>query len=137
MEGQRFFRNPKAAEALRHHRRTQLIELSGFADVRDYQTAHRQWVEQGLESGLWMGDDRWTESIAVGSLTFIDQVKNELGFKADHRDVIESDGSYVLRQAAEGYALDFTVEMRLWFQNTLFGMKSLMKQRYSLVRPEI
>ena len=47
-----------------------------------------------------MRDDRWSESIAVGSLAFIDQVKNELGFKADHRDVIESDGSYVLREAS-------------------------------------
>jgi REP element-mobilizing transposase RayT len=78
-----------------------LIELSGFADLRDFQTAHRQWVEQGLENGLLMRDDRWSESIAVGSLAFIDQVKNELGFKADHRDVIESDGSYVLREPAE------------------------------------
>ena len=43
------------------------------------------------------------------TVSFIDQVKNELGFKADHRDVIESDGSYVLRQAAEGYALKFAV----------------------------
>ena len=51
-----------------------------------------------------MRDDRWTESIAVGSWTFIDQVKKELGFKANHRDVIESDGSYLLREAAEGYA---------------------------------
>ena len=115
-----------------------LIELSGFADVRDYQTAHRQWVEQGLENGLLMRDDRWTESIAVGSLAFIDQVKNELGFKADHRDVIEYDGSCVLREAAEGYACKFAVENEaLRSQNTFFGMKSLMKQRYSLVRPEI
>jgi len=68
-------------------------------------------------------DDRWSESIAVGSLAFIDQVKYELCFrvepvpivqavqplrsvqvvvkantKFDHRDVIESDGSYVLRE---------------------------------------
>ena len=58
-----------------------LIELSGFADVRDYQTAHRQWVEQGLENGLLMRDDRWTASIAVGSLAFIDQVKTSLASK--------------------------------------------------------
>jgi predicted RNase H-like HicB family nuclease len=67
----------------------------------------REDGEQGLENGLLMRDDRWSESIAVGSLAFIDQVKNELGFKADHRDVIESDGSYVLREPAEAYALKF------------------------------
>lgn len=45
-----------------------------------------------------MRGDRSTESITVGSLAFIDKVKSELGFKADHRDVIESYGSYVLRE---------------------------------------
>jgi hypothetical protein len=35
-------------------------------------------------------------------------VKNELGFKAEHRDVIESNGNYVLREPAEAYALKFT-----------------------------
>ena len=95
--------------------------LSGFAALGEFQSAHRQSVEQGLENGLLMRDDRWTESIAVGSLAFIDQVKNELGFKADHRDVIESDGSYVLRQAAEGYTLEFAVENEaLRSQNTFF-----------------
>jgi len=57
-----------------------------------------------------MRDDRWTESIAVGSLAFIDQVKNELGFKADHRDVIESDGTHSLREPAEAYGLSFAAE---------------------------
>jgi putative transposase len=46
-----------------------------------------------LENGLAVRDDRWTESIAVGSRSFIEKVKNELGFKAAHRDVVESDGS--------------------------------------------
>jgi hypothetical protein len=58
---------------------------------------------------------------AVGSLAFIDQVKNELGFKADHRDVIESDGSYVLREPAEAYAPKFDGGNEgLRSQNTFF-----------------
>jgi hypothetical protein len=35
----------------------------------------------------------WSESIAVGSLAFIDNVKSELGFRAAHRDVIDADGN--------------------------------------------
>ena len=34
-----------------------LSEVSGFADLRDFQRAHRQWVEQGLESGFAVRDD--------------------------------------------------------------------------------
>ena len=98
-----------------------LTELSGLGDLRDFQTAHRRWIEKGLENGMAVRDDRWSESIAVGNRAFIDQVKNELGFKADHRDVIESDGSYVLREPAEAYALKFAAETEaLRSQNTFF-----------------
>jgi hypothetical protein len=33
-----------------------------------------------------------------------------LGFKAVHRDVIEGDGSYALREPAEAYGLGFAAE---------------------------
>ncbi|MGZ8519886.1 MAG: hypothetical protein ACXWX7_07030, partial [Candidatus Binatia bacterium] len=33
----------------------------------------------------------WSGSIAVGSRSFVERVKSELGFKAAHRDVIEAD----------------------------------------------
>ena len=98
--------------------------MCGFADLRDFQTAHRQWVEQGLENGRALRENRWSEAIAVGSLAFIDQVKNELGFKANHRDVIESDGSYALREPAEAYALRFADgNEALRSQNTFFWNK--------------
>ena len=84
-----------------------LTELCGLADPKELQRAHRQWIGQGLENGSGVRDDRWSESIAVGRLAFIANVKNELGVKADHRDVIGSDGSYVLRESAEAYAFEF------------------------------
>ena len=59
---------------------------------------------EGLENGLAVRDDRWSESIAVGSRSFVEKVQNQLGFKAAHRDVIEVQGSYVLREPAEAYA---------------------------------
>src|SRR5262245_14773424 len=75
-----------------------LSELSGFADLKHFQRAHREWVEQGLENGLASRDDRWSEAIAIGSHSFVEKIKNELGFKAAHRDVIESNGTYALRE---------------------------------------
>jgi hypothetical protein len=47
------------------------------------------------------GDEGWCESIAVGSLAFIGEVRSELGFKPAHRDVVKSDGSYALRELAD------------------------------------
>ena len=98
-----------------------LMELSGFAGLEDFQRAHREWVEQGLENGLLMRDDRWSEAIAVGSLAFIDKVKSELGFRAAHRDVVEGDRTYALREPAEAYGPSFAAEGgALRAENTFF-----------------
>jgi putative transposase len=98
-----------------------LSELSGLADLRDFQRTHRQWVEQELENGLASRDDRWSESIAVGTLVFVENVKSELGFKAAHRDVIQGDGSYALRESGEAYGLGFAAESEvLRAENTFF-----------------
>jgi hypothetical protein len=38
---------------------------------------------------------------------FVEKVKGELGLKATYREVIEADGTYALREAAQTYGLDF------------------------------
>jgi hypothetical protein len=45
-----------------------LAALCGFRDLRDFQRAHQQWVEQALENGCAPRDDRWSKAIAVASL---------------------------------------------------------------------
>jgi hypothetical protein len=61
----------------------------------------------------------------VGTLGFAEKVKNELGFKAAHRDVIEIDGSYTLREPAGAYGLRFAAENEaLRLQNTFFWNES-------------
>jgi putative transposase len=88
----------------------ELTKLCGFTDLETFQGAHRQWVEQALENGLVSRDDRWSEAIAVGSRSFVEKVKNELGFKAAHRELVEGDGSYALREAVEAYGREFAAE---------------------------
>jgi putative transposase len=102
-----------------------LIELCGFGDLADFQRAQRQWIEEALE-GAPVRDDRWSEAIAVGSLAFVDRVKGELGAKARHRDVIEADGSYALREPSEAYAGKFTEKNdALRTQNTILWDESV------------
>jgi hypothetical protein len=119
-----------------HHERTlntggpfktfRISELSGFADLRDFKRAHRLRVEQTLERRGTVRDDRSSEAIAVGSLAFVETVKNDLGVKATHREVIEADGSYTLREPAGAYASNFTGESEtLRSQNTFFWDESV------------
>ncbi len=72
-------------------------------------SAHRQWVEGALEGEL-MRDDRCSEAIAVGSGTFVEKVKSELGVRATHREIVEVDRTYGLREPSEAYGSEFASE---------------------------
>ena len=76
----------------------------------DFQRAHRQWVGEALDGEMARRDDRWSKAIAVGSLDFVDKVRIELGVKAKHREIVQSDGTYTLREESETYGGDFASE---------------------------
>jgi len=80
-----------------------LSELCGFDDIGEIKEAHRQWVEAGPNGNAAARDHRWSDSIAVGSESFAEQVKNKLGFKAQHRQVAVADGGYTLRETEQPY----------------------------------
>jgi hypothetical protein len=110
--------------------------LCGFTDLRDFQRAHRQWVEQALGNSCSPRDDRWSEAIAVGSLAFVERIKGDLGIKAMHREVLETDGTYALHEPSEAYTRNLTGENEaLGSENTLPWNESLENQVHSLVRP--
>jgi hypothetical protein len=46
-------------------------------------------------------DDRWSEAIAIGSLSFVENVKSDLGSKATHRAFEQKDGAYAFRERAD------------------------------------
>jgi hypothetical protein len=60
-------------------------------------------------------------------LAFIDKLKNELGVRAGHRDVIEAEGTYALREAAEVYEVELTTNNALLRRQTA-PIKSLLKK---------
>jgi REP-associated tyrosine transposase len=78
--------------------------------LSQFQKAHREWVEAGSSGDIARRVERWSESIAVGSEEFVEQVKNELGFKAQHREVFMADGLYTLRELVPPYGGHFNRE---------------------------
>ncbi len=103
----------------------QLSALCGFSEVADFQRAHRDWVDEALKHEMVARESRWSEAVAVGSLSFVNTVKSELGFKAAHREVIEQGETYVLREESEAYRSNFAGEnevlssetARFWDEN--------------------
>jgi putative transposase len=86
------------------------LRVSGilsFAEASQFQQAHREWGTEALRRELAERDDRWSEAVAVGSFTFVEEVKRELGVKAMHRAATEVDGTFTLREPREAYTSVF------------------------------
>jgi hypothetical protein len=80
-----------------------LRSLFDFSSMHDFAEAHRGWVEKSLEEEILSRDERWTESVAVGSERFVEAAKEELGLKAKGREVIGDGGSYYLKESPATY----------------------------------
>ena len=88
----------------------ELTRLSGFSRLRDFQCAHRQWVADALERETMQREERWSESIAVGSAPFVATIRAALGSRARHRDLTADGGMHVLRESETAYMADFGAE---------------------------
>jgi putative transposase len=78
--------------------------------LSQFQKAHREWIEAGLSGNIAQRDDRWSESIAVGSEGFVERVKNELGFRAQHRAILVANGLCSRRKPVPPYGDHFDRE---------------------------
>ena len=84
-----------------------LSELIGCANVAQFQIAHREWVDDALRAGIAGRDERWSQSLAVGSQAYLDKVKAALGGRATHRQIAEADGMHALRESVIAYTPQF------------------------------
>jgi putative transposase len=75
-----------------------LMALLGFDNYDDLKDAHSRWVDSEMQADNRDKETKWTQSIAVGSRTFIEKMKGALGYRARGRKIICADNSYELRE---------------------------------------
>ncbi len=75
-----------------------LMGLLGFENYEDLKDAHYKWVESANQTDNCDKENKWTQSIAVGSKTFIEKMKGTLGYRARGRKIIGADDTYELRE---------------------------------------
>jgi len=80
-----------------------LIESLNFRGMDDLAEVYRGWVEESLSRDDHYRDGKWTESVAVGSASFVTETKDKLGIKVKGRQVTEVNGSYGLREPPAPY----------------------------------
>ena len=84
-----------------------LQRLIGARSYDELRSIHKGWIGEYLGDGVRIREEEWTRSIAVGSRSFIENVKALLGFRAKGRDVIEGCEGYQLREGAAHYQAPF------------------------------
>jgi putative transposase len=95
--------------------------LLGAGSYDQLRRSHKGWVEEHLGDGAKERQDEWTGSVAVGSKSFIESVRESLGFRAKGRDVIESGKAYQLRENLASYKVLFETENKdIDPENTVF-----------------
>ena len=98
-----------------------LVDLFDIKSMDDLKKTYRGWVEEALEKQSRQRQPRWTESIAVGSEDFVRNTKEKLGIRAVGREVIGSNGSYVLQEPETSYEANFSTEnVSLREENTFY-----------------
>ena len=101
--------------------RRRLMELTGAEDEASFGLIHRDWIEQAIREDSGTRQDAWTEAVAVGSQSFVEQIKQGLGFSANGRQVIEMKHGHTLREPESAYSVDFGGEMEgLRHENTVY-----------------
>jgi putative transposase len=100
--------NPRQRYALIDYKR--LMDLLHISTVDDLRNSHKKWVEEILKTQNYVRESKWSQSIAVGSKSFVESIKEKLGIRAKGRKVADSKDLYHLREAQAAYNSHFTPE---------------------------
>jgi hypothetical protein len=73
------------------------VDETKLADVQN------EWIDATLKRGMLEREPQWSEALAVGRRSFVDEVKVQLGHRARYRKVGECNGVSVLREASASY----------------------------------
>jgi len=100
--------------------RKALMELLGISDSDQLSLSHQSWVEEALRDKDMIRERRWSDSIAVGTSLFIEQVKADLGARGLGRKIISSVDGHELRESRVSYDGHLGGEKRpLRYENSL------------------
>jgi len=87
-----------------------LLNFCGASCDEPFRNDYRGWVEEVLQEGKTVREALWTESIAVGSKGFIEEMKEKLGFKAKGRQIHGTHDVCSLREPETSYNTVFDPE---------------------------
>jgi len=109
--GYREIQNPRQRYKLLDH--MSLMELLGIKTMDELGRRYKDFVDEALQTPNYQRQPQWTESIAVGSETFVQDIKEKLGIRAVGRKITGNNETYELREATTPYNAIFRAKMAL------------------------
>jgi len=82
--------------------RQKLIDLTGMHDEQQLQHLHKEWIQQACSQNQ-AKQAMWAESVAVGSESFVLDMKAKKGFSVLGRKASLDDDIYTLREPESAY----------------------------------
>jgi putative transposase len=89
---------------------TALMELAGYNDIGKLQQQHHHWLSDELACDSVVRNPVWSESLAVGSEAFVDEVQALFGKKARSRVNTVIGDKHALREMPVPYTVDNDAE---------------------------
>jgi putative transposase len=86
--------------------RIMLMQLCGIQSSEQLSLLHRQWIEEALADSSRTKEPAWSESVAVGSRDFLEELKKKL-HRNNKRDIVTSGEICTLREPASSYSTVF------------------------------
>ena len=72
-------------------------------EIDEFRETYRNWLDAAIMKGDIKKQSQWTEGIAVGDKVYVEKVKDQMGYKAIGRKVVENEDSFVLREQQASY----------------------------------
>jgi putative transposase len=116
--------NPKQRYNLLDFKRLPI--LFGYDSLHEFQKHHKMWIDEALENDRLERDSKWSESIAVGRKSFVEEVHKKPGYKVKGRQVTQVEESFLIREPVASYGTLFEGKnMPLRAENTYLWDLSL------------
>ncbi len=92
-----------------------LAHLCNFKSIKSLQDAHRQWVETAIKENTKQRESFWSNSVAVGSEGFVENIQVELGVLAGGRSCKPVGEHFVLKEP------DATYDVTFWLKKAILN----------------
>ena len=77
-----------------------LLEIDSLDEL---QQQHRGWIDNAINHSNAQYEAMWSQSIAIGSEKFVEEVRVQLGIKVNHRETAEGGGVFFIKEPNASY----------------------------------